>query len=82
MEALRLQISKKPHALLRGEMQKYGITGRFLSAILGITPPTFSRKMTGKAPWSSFEMYKIMECIDQPINRLHELFPDYRGKRK
>ena len=63
------------YAILRGEFRKRGIDQEYLAPKLqrGIT--YVSDRMTGKMPWSQEDMYIIMDMLQWPYDRMHELFP-------
>jgi transcriptional regulator with XRE-family HTH domain len=60
---------------LRGAMIAKGIDQRYLAELLGRGECYISHRMTGKAEWSMNEMYQIMDILDMPYERLHEMFP-------
>lgn len=80
MEAL--PISRKPHALLRGRMKERDATGHWLSRKMQMSEATFSHKMNGKAAWTIYEVYWLMDYLGIPRERLHDYFPDYRHLKK
>ena len=63
------------HTELRAEMVRHGYDGKRLAVVLGVTPMTVSNRLTGKVPWTSKEMYFIMDLFDLPYNKLSMYFP-------
>lgn len=66
---------KKRYARLRGLLQAYGYDRPATAELLGISEGCLSRKMNAVAQWKSDEMYRIMDAIHQPYEKLHEIFP-------
>lgn len=52
---------------LRAEMARSNIDGVKISALIGCTPNTFSKKMTGRGEFTRAEIFKIQS----------ELFPNH-----
>ena len=66
---------KTRHTELRAEMVRHGYDGRRLAKVLGCTPMTVSNRLTGKVPWTSREMYILMDLFDLPYSELNRFFP-------
>jgi predicted transcriptional regulator len=72
----------KPYQKLRGLLRAEGIDQKELAHILGCSTTSVSHKFMGKYPWSSDQMYKIMDILDKPYNLLHEVFPKNGTEKK
>lgn len=66
---------KTRHTELRAEMVRHGYDGRRLAEVLGISNVTLSLKLCGKSPWTSREMYILMDLFDLPYSELNRFFP-------
>ena len=66
---------KTRHTELRAELLRHGYDGKSLALVLGCTPMTISNRLCGKIPWSSNEMYIIMDLLDLPYDKLNVYFP-------
>jgi len=60
---------------MRGYLQAEGYEQTDVAEELGRSITYVSNRYTGKEPWNQDEMYKIMDLIKQPYDRLHEIFP-------
>jgi hypothetical protein len=60
---------------LRLVMREYDLTNELLGREIGCSPGTISNKLNGHFPWTSEEMWKIMELTNQPAHKLHDIFP-------
>ena len=80
MEALKVYPNPKPHALIRSRMHKLGADGNYMARQLGMTPASFSHRLTGRLPWHADEMYAVMDILKIPQESMHECFPDMRKK--
>ena len=56
-------------------MMRHGYDGRRLAAVLDITAPTLSAKLCAHTPWTSREMYIIMDLFGLPYSELGRFFP-------
>lgn len=65
----------RPYARLRGKLAQYELTNDLLARKLLLTPSTVSRKLNGHSPWTSDEMWQIMELVGEPAHLMHRLFP-------
>ncbi len=65
----------RPYKNLRLLMQTYDFTTEALAEELGCSRCTVSHKLNAHHPWTSNEMWKIMELFEQSPSKLHELFP-------
>ena len=61
--------------LLRRCLHALDIDQAYLAKELGYSRVTVSNKMTGKIPWTMWDMQKVMALIQEPWNRVHEIFP-------
>lgn len=60
---------------LAGRLRQLGIRQSDLGEMIGLGAPAISHRMTGRTPWSSDEMYRVLEiCRDTP-DQLHIYFP-------
>ena len=66
---------KTRHTELRAEMMKRGYDGISLAKEIGITNDTLSSRLCGKSPWTSREMYRIMDVLEMDYSLLPMLFP-------
>ncbi len=66
---------KTRHTEIRAEMVRHGYDGKRLAPVLGISTVTLSLKLCGKAPWTSREMYIIMDLFGLPYAELGRFFP-------
>ena len=80
MEALKVYPNPKPHALIRSRMHKLGADGNYMARQLGMSPASFSHRLTGRLPWHADEMYAVMDILKIPQESMHECFPDMRKK--
>ena len=80
MEALKVYPNPKPHALIRSRMHKLGADGKYMARQLGMSPASFSHRLTGRLPWHADEMYAVMDILKIPPESMHECFPDMRKK--
>ena len=65
----------KPYKTLRDYLKQAEITSEILAQELGIGVDTVSRKLCDHSPWTSDQMWQIMEILCIPDNKLHEVFP-------
>lgn len=65
----------RPYKALRDLMRKYDLTNELLGQEIGCAASTVSNKLNAHYPWTSDEMWKIMDITNQPMHRLHEIFP-------
>jgi transcriptional regulator with XRE-family HTH domain len=61
--------------VLRGQMAAEGLTQADVARKLLVSPDTISNKMRGIYSWTLDEMYTLMDIINWPYDRMHELFP-------
>lgn len=61
--------------VLRGQMAAEGLTQADVARKLLVSPDTISNKMRGIYSWTLEEMYALMDLLDWPYDRMHELFP-------
>ena len=66
---------KSRHTELRAEMVRNGYNATRLASAIGCTPVTVSHRLCGKSPWTSREMYIIMDLFNLPYERLNTFFP-------
>ena len=66
----------RPYKLLRDLLHECEITNAMLASELGIrSTATVSRKLNDHSPWTSDEMYRILELVNEKPERMHEIFP-------
>lgn len=65
----------RPFNELRMLMHEYGYTQKEIGDVIGVTTCSVSRRMNAQLPWTSDEMWKIMELFHIPAKRMHEVFP-------
>lgn len=65
----------RPFKELRNIMREYDLTNELLGREIGCATSTVSNKLNGHFPWTSEEMWKIMEVTNQPPHRFHLIFP-------
>lgn len=66
---------KQKYAKLRGALKSLGIEQIDVAEALGRSTCYVSHRYTGREPWKQDEMYKMMELINEPVERIHEFFP-------
>lgn len=65
----------KPYKLLRSLMFERDISLEMLAEELMIGRDTASRKLNCHSAWTCEQMWQIMDLLEQPPSRLHEIFP-------
>lgn len=66
----------RPYQKLRDLMKRHRITQIDLAEELGLLSEcTVSRKLNDRSPWTSDEMYRILEVLGVNYERMHEIFP-------
>ena len=61
---------------LRGELCALDIDSEYLAKLLGVDNRFYTdRRLRAEYPWDLTEMYKIMDILRWPHERMHELFP-------
>ena len=65
----------RPFKELRNLMRENELTNESLAREIGCASSTISNKLNGHYPWTSDEMWRIMELTNQPDHRLHTIFP-------
>lgn len=66
---------KTRHTELRAVMVRHGYNGQLLAEAIGVSPNTVSSSLCGKRPWTSDEMYMIMDLFHLPYSLLPVIFP-------
>ena len=66
---------KQKYAKLRGALKSHGIEQIDVAEALERSVCYVSHRYTGREPWKQDEMYKMMELINEPFERIHEFFP-------
>lgn len=66
---------KKPYQVLRTSLFTLNINQTDAAEALGICRDTFSRKVLGKIPFTTSEMYSLIDMLGRPDEDLHVLFP-------
>lgn len=73
----------KPYAQLKRELKYRGIDTPYLAQKLGLKPTAAYDRLSGRTQWRLWEMYKVLDLINMPPDRLHELFdPDSCAYKK
>lgn len=65
----------KPHQRIRTLMDEHDINSQTLAEELGIDTSTMSRKLMGRTPWTSDQMWRIMDIFHLPPREFHLVFP-------
>ena len=65
----------KPYSVLRGLLYSKEITQAILAEELDIGTDTVSRKLNAHSPWTSDQMYKILDLVGAKEESLHVIFP-------
>ena len=60
---------------LRGKLKEMDIDQKYLAKFFDLTQASISHRMTSQCSWQLFEMYAVMDLIQEPYERLHEFFP-------
>ena len=66
---------KKPYQVLRTSLFALNINQADAAEALGICRDTFSRKVLGKIPFTSDEMYALIDMVGLQDSDLFRLFP-------
>ena len=64
-----------PDKILRDLLRENDITYDVLREELGIGADTISRKMNAHSPWTSDQMYAILDLVGAKEDALHKIFP-------
>ena len=68
--------SPDTYRYLRQRLRELGVDVSYLSQLLGFSSPTSaSDRLSGRANWRQSEMYRVLEIIREPPERLHIVFP-------
>lgn len=65
----------KLYCKLRGKLSECGMSQAELGYNLDRDTQTINNRMTGRAQWTSCEMYGIMDLFHLPYTDLHIYFP-------
>lgn len=66
----------RPYKVIRNLMRDHDLTNKLLGELLGgLAASTISNKLNGHSPWTSDEMWKIMDLFQIPAHKFHEIFP-------
>ena len=79
-------MKKMLYKVLRGAIFELDTTQADVAEALGLSPDSFSMRMTGKYPWKQDEMYAVCDYINAlakdeglppplPYEKIHEIFP-------
>lgn len=60
---------------LRGRLLAADIDWPYLAAKLQLSTATVTRSMTGRRDWTIAECYAILKLLNEPAEKLPELFP-------
>lgn len=77
----RSRTASKAFARLRGELRAHDIDPDYLARLWGLSTCSIGRRLRGEFPWNLDEMYELMEMLNWPVDRMHEMFPRY-GRRQ
>ena len=66
----------KPHKFLRDALGDRDMTETDLAEALGVNRSTISRKLMGKAAWTSDQMWRIMDMLHIPAKQFYLVFPN------
>lgn len=68
---------------LKTKMFNKGIGQSELSGTTGIKPATLSKKLSGQNDFTLTEVYRILNALSIPLDKMHEFFPnDYRKEQQ
>lgn len=67
---------------LKGELRAHDITIEYLAQLLDRSATYVAYRTAGYAPWSQDDMYFIMNAVNWPVERMHELFPPRPKEQK
>lgn len=74
------------HTRLRNRMKAYNITASDLARRCCVSVTTIRTRLRGAAPWTSWEIWAVMNCLEIPDEEMHLYFPrdgvDSRDNRK
>ncbi len=65
----------KKFQLLRRLLHDLDIDQTYLAEIMGYSTTYISNRFLGKYAWTLDDQYKLMEIVNWPAERMHELFP-------
>lgn len=65
----------RPYKKLRDLMHIMEVNQADLCRVLLLSPASVSNRMMAKQPWTLEECYAILEYLQQPPHKLHEIFP-------
>ena len=65
----------RPYRKLRFLLNEAEIDLQTLADELQIGRDTASKKLNCHSPWTCDQMYRILDMLGEPENRLHEIFP-------
>lgn len=64
----------QPLMMLKKIMDKERFTQTDVAVALNVTRTTMSRKMTGKQPFKTIEIYKIIRMLNIPKEQVYDVF--------
>lgn len=65
----------KKYSYLAGRLRQLELTQDDVARKLGIQQPAVSRRFNGRTPWTSDEMYQILDICRAKPEELHLYFP-------
>ncbi|MBE6069835.1 MAG: helix-turn-helix transcriptional regulator [Clostridium lundense] len=63
------------YTFLRGRLRQLDMTQADLARVLGIQQSAVSQRFCGRTPWSSTEMYQVLDVCQAQPDELHLYFP-------
>lgn len=70
------------HKKLRCALLGLGYDATEASAAIGRKQTYFSIRMNGHKPWTTEEMYTLMDLIEKPYDEMYVYFPRQGGRTK
>lgn len=65
----------RPFSTLRGQLVAHDLQQSDLARKLLISSRSATRKLCGHSAWTLDEMYTLMDLLQWPYDKMHELFP-------
>ena len=66
---------KRLYSRLRSRMNEYGMDHAYFAKKINISTATLSKRMNARQPWLITEIYRSMDVLQIPYDRMHEYFP-------
>lgn len=67
----------RPYKALRNLLNERDITSAMLARELGLGVAAVSLRLNDHYPWTAWEMWHIMELLNQPPRKMAEIFPPH-----